>query len=36
MPIAEEMHAVIYQGRSAAEAYRGLRRRKARHERDSG
>ncbi|MEE2673049.1 MAG: NAD(P)H-dependent glycerol-3-phosphate dehydrogenase [Myxococcota bacterium] len=36
MPIAEEMYAVIYQGRSAAEAYRGLRRRKARHERDSG
>jgi len=36
MPIAEEMCAVIYQGRSAGEAYRGLRRRKARHERDSG
>lgn len=36
MPIAEEMHAVIYRGRNPAEAYRGLQRRKARHERDSG
>ena len=36
MPIGEEMYAVIYEGRSPAQAYRGLRRRKARHERDSG
>jgi glycerol-3-phosphate dehydrogenase (NAD(P)+) len=36
MPIAEEMYAVLYRGRSAAEAYRGLRRRKTGHERDSG
>lgn len=36
MPISEEMYAVLYQGRSAGEAYRGLRRRKAGHERDSG
>jgi hypothetical protein len=27
---------VLYEGRSAAEAYRGLRRRKSGHERDSG
>ena len=36
MPIAEEMYAVLYQGRAAADAYRGLQRRKARHERESG
>ena len=24
MPIAEEVHAVLYEGRSAMEAYRGL------------
>jgi glycerol-3-phosphate dehydrogenase (NAD(P)+) len=36
MPIAEEIHAVLYEGRSAASAYRGLRRRKAGHERESG
>ena len=36
MPIAEEIYAVLYEGRSAAQAYRGLRKRKAGHERDSG
>ncbi len=36
MPIAEEMHAVLYQGRTAADAYRGLHLRKAGHERDIG
>ena len=36
MPIAEEMYAVLYEGRAAAEAYRGLQQRKAGHERDSG
>ena len=36
MPIAEEMYAVLYQGRAAADAYRGLQQRKAGHERDSG
>lgn len=36
MPISEEMYAVLYEGRAAAEAYRGLQRRKAGHERDSG
>jgi glycerol-3-phosphate dehydrogenase (NAD(P)+) len=36
MPIAEEMYAVLYRGRTAAAAYRGLRRRKSGHERDSG
>jgi glycerol-3-phosphate dehydrogenase (NAD(P)+) len=36
MPIAEEMYAVLYEGRDAPEAYRGLRTRKAGHERDSG
>ena len=36
MPVSEEIHAVLYEGRTAAEAYRGLRRRKAGHERDSG
>jgi glycerol-3-phosphate dehydrogenase (NAD(P)+) len=36
MPISEEMHAVLYEGRAAAEAYRGLQGRKAGHERESG
>lgn len=36
MPIAEEIYAVLYEGRDAANAYRGLQRRKAGHERDSG
>jgi glycerol-3-phosphate dehydrogenase (NAD(P)+) len=36
MPISEEMHAVLYEGREASVAYRGLQRRKAGHERDSG
>jgi glycerol-3-phosphate dehydrogenase (NAD(P)+) len=36
MPIAEEIYAVLYQGRAAADAYRGLQQRKAGHERDSG
>jgi glycerol-3-phosphate dehydrogenase (NAD(P)+) len=36
MPIAEEMYAVLYEGREAAEAYRGLQQRKAGHERESG
>jgi glycerol-3-phosphate dehydrogenase (NAD(P)+) len=36
MPIAEEMYAVLYEGRAAADAYRGLHTRKAGHERDSG
>ena len=36
MPVSEEIHAVLHHGRTAAEAYRGLRRRKAGHERDSG
>jgi glycerol-3-phosphate dehydrogenase (NAD(P)+) len=36
MPIAEEIHAVLYEGASASRAYRGLRRRKAGHERESG
>jgi glycerol-3-phosphate dehydrogenase (NAD(P)+) len=36
MPIAEEMYAVLYQGRPAPDAYRGLHTRKAGHERDSG
>lgn len=36
MPISEQMYEVIYEGRGPSEAYRGLRRRKAGHERDSG
>ncbi len=36
MPIAEEIYAVLYQGRAAADAYRGLQQRKAGHERESG
>jgi len=36
MPISEEMYAVLYEGREAADAYRGLQDRKAGHERDSG
>jgi len=36
MPIAEEIYAVLYQGRAAADAYRGLQLRKAGHERESG
>ena len=36
MPISEEMYAVLYEGRAAADAYRGLQQRKAGHERDSG
>jgi glycerol-3-phosphate dehydrogenase (NAD(P)+) len=36
MPISEEIYAVLYQGRAAADAYRGLQQRKAGHERDSG
>jgi glycerol-3-phosphate dehydrogenase (NAD(P)+) len=36
MPISEEMYAVLYEGRAAADAYRGLHQRKAGHERDSG
>ncbi len=36
MPISEEMYAVLYRGRAAADAYRGLQRRKAGHERESG
>jgi glycerol-3-phosphate dehydrogenase (NAD(P)+) len=35
-PIAEEIDAVLHQGRRASGAYRGLRRRKAGHERESG
>lgn len=34
MPITDEMYAVIYEGRTGAEAYRGLQQRKAGHERD--
>lgn len=34
MPIAEEIHAVCHEGRPATEAYRGLLRRRAGHERD--
>lgn len=36
MPIAEEIYSVIYEGYEPSRAYRGLRRRKAGHERDSG
>ena len=36
MPISEEIYAVLYEGRDAADAYRGLQRHKARHEKDSG
>ncbi len=36
MPISEEMYAVLYEGRAAADAYRGLQQRKAGHERESG
>ncbi len=32
MPIAEQVYAVCHEGRSAAEAYRGLLRRESRHE----
>lgn len=32
MPIAQEIHAVVHQGRSAADAYRGLLRRDSRSE----
>jgi len=35
MPIAEEMRAVVEEGRTAADAYRGLVRRPAAHENDS-
>ncbi len=36
MPIAEEIHAVLYEGRNASGAYRGLRRRRAGLESESG
>jgi glycerol-3-phosphate dehydrogenase (NAD(P)+) len=35
MPISAEMYGVIYEGSPASQAYRGLRRRKAGHERES-
>jgi glycerol-3-phosphate dehydrogenase len=36
MPIAEEIYSVLYEGRSAGDAYRGLHLRKVGHERESG
>lgn len=36
MPIAEEIYAVLYEDAAPSTAYRGLQRRKAGHERDSG
>jgi glycerol-3-phosphate dehydrogenase (NAD(P)+) len=35
MPIAEEIHGVLYRGRTPEEAYAGLRRHPAGHERDT-
>ncbi len=36
MPIAEEIYSVLYEGRPAGDAYRGLHLRKVGHERESG
>ena len=36
MPIAAEIHGVLYEGRTPMEAYRGLVRRRAGHESESG
>ena len=36
MPISEQLYAVLYEGRAAADASRGLQTGKVGHERDSG